>query len=74
MSDRFGRSASPRGRAPSLPAGCIGPITADTARAAGFTVVVQPEAYTLPAFTAAILAYFGQTNSPQRTQRVDDGL
>ncbi|MGH7786281.1 MAG: uroporphyrinogen-III C-methyltransferase [Candidatus Binatia bacterium] len=38
--------------------GCIGPITADTARAAGLTVALQPSAYTIPAFTAAILAHF----------------
>ncbi len=38
--------------------GCIGPITADTARAAGLRVAVQPSAYTIPAFTGAILAYF----------------
>ncbi len=39
--------------------GCIGPITADTARAAGLSVAVQPTSYTIPAFTEAILAYFG---------------
>jgi uroporphyrinogen III methyltransferase/synthase len=41
--------------------GCIGPITADTAQAAGLTVALQPAAYTIPAFTAAILAHFAAT-------------
>jgi uroporphyrinogen III methyltransferase/synthase len=39
--------------------GCIGPITADTAREAGLSVAVQPASYTIPAFSEAILAYFG---------------
>lgn len=43
-----------------VPVGCIGPITADTAREAGLDVVVQPNAYTIPAFTEAILAYFAE--------------
>jgi uroporphyrinogen III methyltransferase/synthase len=38
--------------------GCIGPITADTAREFGLSVVVQPSEYTVPAFTAAILEHF----------------
>ena len=38
--------------------GCIGPITADTAREYGLTVRVQPEQYTIPAFTQAIMEYF----------------
>ena len=38
--------------------GCIGPITADTARAAGLQVAVQPARYTVADFTQAILAYF----------------
>lgn len=37
---------------------CIGPITADTARAAGLTVAVQPAAYTVPALTEALVEYF----------------
>ena len=41
-----------------VPVGCIGPITADTARQAGLSVVLQPSTYTVPAFTQAILAYF----------------
>ena len=39
------------------PAACIGPITADTARAAGLDVVVQPSTYTIAAFTEAIVEY-----------------
>jgi uroporphyrinogen III methyltransferase/synthase len=38
--------------------GCIGPITADTAREAGLSVAVQPASYTIAAFTEAILAHF----------------
>lgn len=38
--------------------GCIGPVTADTARDYGLFVAVQPETYTIPAFTDAIVAYF----------------
>ena len=38
-------------------AACIGPITADTAHAAGLEVVVQPATYTIAAFTTAIETY-----------------
>jgi uroporphyrinogen III methyltransferase/synthase len=38
--------------------GCIGPITAETARAMGLQVVLQPRDYTIPAFAEAIIAYF----------------
>lgn len=38
--------------------GCIGPITADTAREYGLTVRVQPEQYTIPDFTDAIVEHF----------------
>jgi uroporphyrinogen III methyltransferase/synthase len=41
-----------------VPVGCIGPITADTARAAGLRVAVQPARYTVADFAEAILAYF----------------
>ena len=41
-----------------VPIGCIGPITADTARAAGLDVKLQPEVYTIPSFADAILAHF----------------
>jgi uroporphyrinogen III methyltransferase/synthase len=38
--------------------GCIGPITADTVRAAGLCVALQPKHYTVAAFTDAIVAFF----------------
>ena len=38
--------------------GCIGPITADTAREYGLQVAVQPEQYTIPAFTQTIVTHF----------------
>jgi uroporphyrinogen III methyltransferase/synthase len=41
-------------------AACIGPITADTAHAAGLEVVVQPATYTIAAFTTAIETYLGK--------------
>jgi uroporphyrinogen III methyltransferase/synthase len=47
-----------------VPVGCIGPITADTARESGLRVVVQPSAYTIPSFTDAILAYFAVEGRP----------
>ena len=41
-----------------LKAAAIGPITAETARAAGLEVVVQPGEYTVPALVTAIHNYF----------------
>ena len=41
-----------------LKAAAIGPITAETARAAGLQVVAQPSEYTIPALIAAIRDYF----------------
>jgi uroporphyrinogen III methyltransferase / synthase len=38
--------------------GCIGPITADTARDYGLRVAVQSSVYTIPGFTEAIVEYF----------------
>jgi len=38
--------------------GCIGPVTASTARELGVTVDVQPAEYTIPAFAAAIVDHF----------------
>jgi uroporphyrinogen III methyltransferase/synthase len=38
--------------------GCIGPVTAATARDLGLTVDVEPKTYTVPAFAAAIVDYF----------------
>ncbi|NOT54365.1 MAG: uroporphyrinogen-III synthase [Deltaproteobacteria bacterium] len=38
--------------------GCIGPITAETARELGLVVTVQSAVYTIPAFAEAIVDYF----------------
>ncbi len=38
--------------------GCIGPVTAATARDLGLAVDVEPKDYTVPAFAAAIVDYF----------------
>jgi len=38
--------------------GCIGPITAETATAAGLRVAIQPDAYTIPALADAIIRHF----------------
>jgi uroporphyrinogen III methyltransferase/synthase len=38
--------------------GCIGPITADTARELGLDVMIQPVEYTIPAFAKAIIEHF----------------
>jgi uroporphyrinogen III methyltransferase/synthase len=45
----------PRGQRRVL-VGCIGPVTAETARELGLPVDVQPEEYTIPGFTRAIVA------------------
>ena len=37
---------------------CIGPITADTAKALGFNVDVMPEKYTVPALAEAMAEYY----------------
>ncbi len=47
--------------------GCIGPITAQTARSFGLDVDIQPDKYTIPAFVDAILCYFASK------QRESDG-
>ena len=38
--------------------GCIGPITAATAREHGLSVDIEPASYTIPAFADAIVAHF----------------
>jgi uroporphyrinogen III methyltransferase/synthase len=43
--------------------GCIGPITANTAREFGLKVAVQPRTYTIPAFAEAIVEYFSSQQS-----------
>lgn len=40
---------------------CIGPVTADTAAALGFTVAVQPGTYTVPALVDALVEHFCTT-------------
>jgi len=45
--------------------GCIGPVTADTARSYGMQVAVQPIAYTVPAFVDALVEFFA-TVPPRR--------
>ena len=49
-----------------LTIGCIGPITADTARGYGMRVAIQPREYTVPAFVEAIVSYY--TAAPPRAQ------
>ena len=36
---------------------CIGPVTAETARATGLVVAVEPRAYTAPALAAALVEH-----------------
>jgi len=43
---------------PGLKTAVIGPITADTARRAGFEVVASPAEYTVDALVEAISTYF----------------
>jgi uroporphyrinogen III methyltransferase / synthase len=38
--------------------GCIGPITAQTARSYGMQVAIQPNTYTVPAFVNAIIDFY----------------
>jgi len=42
---------------------CIGPVTADTARALGLDVAVMPTRYTVPALAAALVAHFCNTSA-----------
>jgi uroporphyrinogen III methyltransferase/synthase len=41
-----------------VPAACIGPVTADTARQLGFDVRIEAQSYTIPGLCEAILAYY----------------
>ena len=43
--------------------GCIGPITAATARQHGMHVAIQPQSYTIPAFVDAIVRYYSQSKA-----------
>lgn len=38
--------------------GCIGPVTAETARSYGIQVTLQPNTYTVPAFVEAIVQFY----------------
>lgn len=51
----------------NVPVGCIGPITAATAREHGLRVTIQPAAYTIPAFADAIVEHFH--DSGQHSER-----
>src|SRR6185369_8253246 len=44
--------------------GCIGPVTAASSRELGLTVDVEPAAYTVPAFAAAIVDHFRARRAP----------
>lgn len=44
--------------------GCIGPVTAETARSYGMQVDVQPASYTIAALVEAIVAYYGNSSHP----------
>ncbi len=46
-----------------VPVACIGPVTAEAARALGLQVVVQPAEYTVRSFAAAIGEFFGRARS-----------
>ncbi len=48
--------------------GCIGPVTAETARSYGMQVAIQPAAYTIPDFVAAIVRYYSEAPRPRRTR------
>jgi len=47
--------------------GCIGPVTAETARSYGMQVAIQPSTYTIPAFVEAIVRYY--TDQPRKSRR-----
>ncbi len=44
---------------------CIGPVTAKTARERGMKVTMQPDEYTIPSLTQAIVDYFSSDVSPR---------
>jgi uroporphyrinogen III methyltransferase/synthase len=45
---------------------CIGPITAESAEHAGFTVDIMPEQYTIPSLAEAIVRYYGTSATDDR--------
>jgi uroporphyrinogen III methyltransferase/synthase len=48
--------------------GCIGPVTAQTARRHGMAVSIEPKEYTIPAFADAIVDHFVGASSAVRGQ------
>jgi uroporphyrinogen III methyltransferase/synthase len=46
--------------AAAVPAACIGPVTADTARGLGFDVRIEAQTYTIPGLVEAILEYYAK--------------
>jgi uroporphyrinogen III methyltransferase/synthase len=46
--------------AAAVPAACIGPVTAATARQLGFDVRIEAQTYTIPGLVASILAYYAK--------------
>ncbi len=55
-----GGEAQARVLVQSVAVACIGPITAQTARDAGFPVAIMPNENTLPALVEAMAGYFGK--------------
>jgi uroporphyrinogen III methyltransferase/synthase len=49
--------------AQGIPAACIGPITAETARELGLSVTIQARENTIPALAEAIVEYYGRSSS-----------
>jgi len=49
--------------------GCIGPVTAETARSYGMQVAIQPSTYTIPAFADAIVRYY--TDEPRKSRQAN---
>lgn len=56
-----GGEAQARVLVQSVAIACIGPITAQTARDAGFSVAVMPSENTIPALVEAMAGYFGKS-------------
>ncbi|KAF4516318.1 hypothetical protein B566_EDAN000559 [Ephemera danica] len=55
-----GGEAQARGLIQSVAVACIGPITAQTAREAGFAVAIMPRENTIPALVESMAGYFGK--------------
>lgn len=49
-----------------IPAACIGPVTAKTARKHNYNVEILPDKYTIPALTEAIVQYYSNKKSADR--------